>query len=89
MRVEKITKRKRKSDNNEMMILMGAGFVIWAFIGNFFSNMLGFAVFLVIGLYAFIFLQRNDLGENKKQISKKKISYYKEVQTYVFSRNYK
>lgn len=89
MRIEKITKRKRKNDNTFLMIILAIGFLLWAFIGNMFSSNIGFTIFMLIAGYAFVFQQKNELGENRKQAKLKKTKYYKEVQTFVFSRNYK
>lgn len=90
MRVEKITKRKRKQDDSIIMFIFGAGLLLWAFISNIFNNpMVGLVLFLIIGAYALLFLRRNDLGENKKQERIKKQDYNKGYQTFVYSKNHK
>lgn len=87
MRVERITKRKRKQDNSVMMVVMGVGLLSWAFISTFFNTLVGFIIFIFFGGYAKIFLQRNELGENMKEVRAKKKLYKKEPQTFVFSKN--
>jgi uncharacterized membrane protein len=88
MRIEKIAKRKRKADHTELMIYMGIALLAWAFLANLINNIVGISAFLCISGYALIFIQRNELGENRKQTKQKNIDYQKQPQTYVFSKNY-
>lgn len=89
MRVEKITKRQKSQDRTTYFIVMAIGLFAWALIGTFLSTTFGFVIFAGLGLYAYTYLVKNELGENRKQINAKRKKYYSEIQTYAFSRNYK
>lgn len=89
MRVEKITKRRRKHDNTALMTYGAIGLFLYTMIANFVNQTIAVILLISIVGYAYIFLQRNELGESRKEVRGKKAKYYKSVQTYVFSKNYK
>lgn len=72
-----------------LMVVLTVGLFGWAIIGTFVNTIFGFVIFAGFGGYAYIFLVQNELGENRKQTALKRQQYYKDVQTFVFSRNYR